>query len=89
MRLNYNDEHMQTVEVLGIKCEFNDMRIDRDSIPEGTFMYEVADGDSDGIPARIQRGIMVNFYGTLICQQELPLGETGTLYIERGDFVYV
>lgn len=89
MRLDYRNEHMQKVEVKGIPCEFNDMRIDRNTIPEGKFLYEVADGDSDGTPARIRAGIMVNFYGTLVCDTELPLGEDGVLWLEEGDFIYL
>lgn len=89
MRLDYRKEKMELVEVKGIRCEFNDMRIDRNTIPEGKFLYEVADGDSDGIPARIRHGIMVNFYGTLICDSELPLGDDGVLWIEEGDFKYL
>ena len=60
IRLDYTKESMQKVLVRGILCEFNDMRIERSTIPEGKFMYEVADDDSDGEPARIRPGILVN-----------------------------
>lgn len=89
MRYDYNDIKTEKVMVKGISCEFYDMRIKRESIPEGKFMYEVADGESDGVPARVQKGILVDFYGTLICDTELPLGEEGTLWLEEGDFIYV
>lgn len=89
MRLDYRKEKMEPVEVKGIPCEFNDMRIDRNTIPEGKLLYEVADGDSDGIPARIKNGIMVNFYGTLICDTELPLGEDGVLWLKDEDFKHL
>lgn len=90
MRLDYGKEKMQVVEVRGIRCEFNDMRIDRNTVPEGKFQYEVAgDDDSGGDPARIQKGVMVNFYGTLISDEELPLGEHGILWVENGDFRYL
>lgn len=90
MRLDYGKEKMQEVEVRGIRCEFNDMRIDRNTVPEGKFQYEVAgDDDSGGDPARIQKGVMVNFYGTLISDEELPLGEQGILWVEDGDFRYL
>lgn len=89
MRYDYAEVETERVEVKGIPCEFYDMRIDRDTIPKGMYLYEVADGDSDGIPARIRQGILVNFYGTLICKQELPLDEEGVLWMEEGDFKYV
>ena len=88
MRVDYAKEHFQAVEVKGIPCQFNDMRIDRATIPEGKFQYEVAgDDDSGGDPARIQYGVMVNFFGTLICDQELPL-EDGILWVMDGDGVW-
>ena len=89
MRCNYLDEQKckQNVSVRGIPCEFYDSRIDRESVPEGKFQYEIAgDDDSGGDPCRVQRGVMVNFFGTLICDQELPLGEDGVLWLEDGDF---
>lgn len=90
MGLDYRKERMEAVEVKGTRCEFNDMRIDRNSIPEGKHLYEVAgDDDSGGEPARVKNGIMVNFYGTLICDEELPLGEDGVLWLEDGDFKYL
>ena len=88
MRYDYRTEHMQDVTVCGILCEFNDMRIDHSTVPEGKYQYEVADGGSDGEPARVKKGIFVDFFGTLICDQELPLGPDGVLWLEKGDWVW-
>lgn len=90
MRYDYRKIKKEQVEVKGIRCEFYDMRIDRETIPEGMHLYEVAgDDDSGGDPARVQEGIMVNFYGSLICDKPLPLGEEGVMWLEDGDFRYV
>ena len=51
IRLDYTKESMQKVLIRGILCEFNDMRIDRSTVPKEKYMYEVADDDSDGEPA--------------------------------------
>ena len=88
MRCNYNDEKMSCVKVKGIPCEFTDIRLERSTIPKGKLLYEVADGDSDGEPARVKAGIMVNFFGTLVTDQKLPLGEDGVLWLEPGDFIF-
>lgn len=90
MRYDYRKINTEQVEVKGIRCEFYDMRIDRATIPEGKHLYEVAgDDDSGGDPARVKEGIMVNFYGSLICDQPLSLGEDGVMWLEDGDFRYV
>lgn len=88
MRYDYRTEHFQKVKVKGTECLFNDMRIDRGTVPDGKYLYEVADGDSDGIPARIREGIMVNFYGTIITDHPLPM-EDGVMWLDEEDWKWV
>lgn len=53
-RLVYLQEKFQKVIVCGIPCDFNDMRIDRNTVPEGKYLYEIADDDeSSGDPGKI------------------------------------
>lgn len=90
MQLDYRQEKFTKVRVCGIECDLSDMRIDRSTVPEGRYQYEVADDDeSQGNPARIKCGIMVNFFGTLISDVPLPLGRDGVLWLYGGDFVYL
>lgn len=44
---------LEKASVFGIPCIFGDMKMDRSTIPEGRYMYEVA-GDNDGgeVPVR-------------------------------------
>lgn len=90
MRLDYRREKFQKVSVCGIPCDFSDMRIDRSTVPEERYQYEVAgDDDSGGDPARVQRGVLVNFFGTLISDVPLPLGCDGVLWLHDRDYVYL
>ena len=90
MRVDYNKEKFTKVMICGIECDFSDMRIDRSTIPEGKYQYEVAgDDDSGGDPARVQRGVLVNFFGTLICDEPLPVGEDGVLWLMGSDFIWL
>lgn len=90
---NYNDERMQKVSVRGIICEFNDSRLDRASVPEGKFLYEVADDDSDGEPARIRPRILVNFLGSLVCDKPLERteedGKGDVIWLMEGDWQWI
>ena len=61
------------MEIKGVKGYFNDMRIDRNTVPEAFHFWELADGDSDGTPCRYKPGVLVNFYGTFITAGELPV----------------
>lgn len=66
------------------------MRIARSTVQESLYQYEVADDDeSQGDPTRVKKGIMVNFWGTLISDVPLPLGSDGVLWLNDGDFLYL
>ena len=89
-RYNFDNVHFQKVTVCGIECLFHDMRIERNTIPKGKYYYEVAgDDDSGAEPATVKYGIMVNFFGTLISDQSLPLGDDDVLWLQEGDFLWV
>lgn len=72
-RLDARKELWTEMEVRGVSGWFNDMRIDRSTIPPEYNFYELADGDCDGIPCRYQPSILVNFYGTFITKKTLPM----------------
>lgn len=90
MVIDYRTGRFQKVIVCGIPCDFSDMRIDRSTVPEGRYQYEVADDDeSQGEPSRVKHGIMVNFFGTLICETPLPFGNASVLWLQEGDFEWL
>jgi len=67
-----------------------DMRIKPETVPKGKFKYEVAgDDDSGGDPARVQVGVLVNFFGTLVSDVELPIGADGVLWLGDEDWKWV
>ena len=69
-RYNVKDVIWEKVEVLGRKGLFTELRIDRDSIPNGWHMYEVRhDDDCQGDPVQIARWVMVNHLGTLLVKE--------------------
>lgn len=64
----------EKVKVLGREGLFTCLRIDRKTIPEGWYMYEVRhDDECQGDPVEIALGIMVNHYGTLIVKEPFDL----------------
>ena len=90
MRLDYSKEKFTKVRVCGIECDFSDMRIDRSTVPKKKYQYEVAgDDDSGSNPSRVRHGIMVNFFGTLISDAQLPLMNDNVLWLQEGDFEWL
>ena len=65
---------------------FFDLRIDRDTVPEDMVVYEAADAN-DGRFWRISRGVMVNFWGTLIGFDKIPeIEDCGYYYPKNGNW---
>ena len=74
MRVNAMTEKFENVTVLGHPMLFTCARVDRDTVPEGLYMYEVRhDDDQQGDPVQIANWIMVNHWGTLITNKLIRL----------------
>lgn len=85
MRNNFETVAKDVVVVNNHPYMYSDLRIDRNTIPDGLVMYEVADGDCDGRFARIASGVMVNFLGTIVGKEELPLKDGKNYYCNRDE----
>lgn len=69
--------------LFGKPALFNDMRIERESVPKGLYQYEVRhDDDGCGDPVQIANGIMVNHFGTILTREPLKLPADGYLDID-------
>ena len=67
-------EKFEDVTVLGHPMLFTCLRVDRDTVPQGMYMYEVRhDDDQQGEPVQIANWIMVNHWGTLITNKPIRL----------------
>lgn len=44
-------------------------------------------GDDDSV--KVQPGVLVNFYSTLICGKPLPIGNDGVLWLMDDNFVWL
>lgn len=86
-RYNAREERWVPMEIKGVHGYFCDLRIDRATVPNSFDFWELADGDSDGMPCRYKFGILVNFFGTFITTGRLPVDdmEYGEGYINSGD----
>lgn len=58
-------------------------RIEECTIPDGLYKYEVS--YEDGVPARVARGVWVNFYGTILVKEELDFHGCSYRYIDKKE----
>jgi hypothetical protein len=79
-RLNMMSVAWEKVAVLGKVGFFTDWRIDRNSIPDGWYFYEVRHADNDWCePVEVALGVLVNFWGTLITKEPLLPEEVASI----------
>ena len=74
------DEVYEEVTVLGKPMLFTCLRIDRNTVPKGMYLYEVRHDDNQrGDPVQVANWIMVNHWGTLISNQPIKLDKSPTV----------
>ena len=83
MRYKADNEMYEVVTVFGQEALFSCERIERTSVPKGLYQYEVRHDDCcQGIPCEVAKGILVNFWGTLLTKEPIEEVESyGYRYI--------
>lgn len=90
MRKNAKEIIYDEITVLGIPALFTDWRVDRKSVPPNMLLYEVRHADEDwGDPCQLARGLLVDFYGSILTAKPMKLSEQGYLDFDSNDWVYV
>jgi hypothetical protein len=88
LKIHFNELNYETLYPLTVKLDngnvydgrFTDMRVDRASIPNGFYAYDVRD-ECDGDPCEIRSFILVNHMGTLITTVPIPEADKGEGYV--------
>ena len=76
MKYHMNSLEFERVEVFGKPALFTDLRVDRESVPSGYYVYDVRGSDYDcGKLNTLERRVLVNHAGTVVAFEPL-LGET-------------
>lgn len=63
----------QSMELLGVNGLFTNLRVERNSLPEGFYKYSLREGDVDPFSS-VKDDVLVNHMGDFICKEELDLG---------------
>jgi hypothetical protein len=82
-------EDFSEVTVFNRPALFTPSRINRNTVPDGYYLYEVRhDDDCQGDAVQIARSIFVNHWGSLIVKEEIQLPSDGFLDIDPMDINY-
>lgn len=82
MRYEADKVRYQEVLVNGKFALFTDVRIEKETVPKGLYMYQVRHDEEDwSEPIQVKNYILVNFLGTLITKEPLLTNDETSIYI--------
>lgn len=84
----YKNVRKENVLVKGVPCTLVRERVAEDSIPMELNVYEVGAKDGKN-PHRVQKGILLDFFGTIVTEHKLPIEPSGYMDLQIGDFEWV
>lgn len=82
VQFDHDAPRYQLAELAGQEVLFSNGRIDRETLPEGLYCYELREGDS-GYAATIEASVTVNHFGSVITTQPIQIPEHG--FVELND----
>ncbi|MEA5152752.1 MAG: LPD28 domain-containing protein [Oscillospiraceae bacterium] len=78
MRVNAYDETYEYVELFGKPALFTNARVDRDTVPEGWYAYDLRGSDNDpGEPVTVEANVAVNHVGTILIHEPVTIPKSG------------
>ena len=89
--MNYDARKVtyQEVTIFDRPALFTECRIDRATVPEGVYRYELRHGDEDwGEPVELSRNIVVNYYGTVLTREPFQLPIDGWIPMENDSLSF-
>ncbi len=90
MKVNAQEESFELMELFGKTVLFINMRVDRSTVPENLYVYELRDEDCTGEICEIKPFIMVNHWGTIICKEPFEMDEYWhSKFVDEGDYCYL
>ncbi len=71
--LDATRETYAKLTLMGKPVLFTCSRVNRKTVPEGMYMYEIRYSDEGAEPCQIGKWIMVNYYGTILSKEPFNL----------------
>ena len=87
--INADETDYERFEILGRDALFTNLRIDRKSLPDGLYAYDLRDSDDcDGTPSELKSFVMVNHWGTVIVKEPIDGADKG-IVLDENDYNYL
>ena len=91
MKVNAAEESFELMELFGKIVLFTNMRVDRSTVPESLYAYDVRHDDGcTGEICEIKPFVMVNHWGTIICKEPIELDtKWNSKFVDEGNYCYL
>lgn len=91
MKINAAEENFELMDMLGQRVLFTNMRVDRSTVPDGIYAYDVRhDDDCTGEICEIKPVVIVNHWGTIICKEPIEMDEFWhSKFVDKSDYTYL
>ncbi len=87
--INADETSYERFEILGRDALFTNLRIDRKSLPDGLYAYDLRDSDElDGTPSELKSFVMVNHWGTVVTREPIDGADEG-IVLDENDYNYL
>ena len=87
--ISADETSYERFEILSRDALFTCLRIDRKSLPDGLYAYDLRDSDDcDGTPSELKTFVMVNHWGTVIVKEPIDGADKG-IVLNDEDFNYL
>ena len=88
--LNAQTETFIYAQLEGHEVLYNDLRIDRSSVPEGIYAYDIRHGDEDwGYAAQLKEHVLVNHMATILSDHKIELPDQGDSLILENNLEFL
>ena len=89
MAADARKERFEKAVIDGTEVLFTNIRIDRSTVPENLFCYDIRETDGfSGVSASVERYVWVNHWGTILSAEAFPL-INGRYEIKGDDIEYL
>ena len=87
--INAHEADYERFEIFGRDALFTNLRIDRKTLPEGLYAYDLRDCDEcSGEPSEVKSFVLVNHWGTVVVREPIEGADDGVL-MSKEDYNYL
>lgn len=85
----YTKEELAEIEVKERLALFTELRVNKETVPNGIYCYALRQGDDFGIPCAIEEKMAVNYFGAILITEPLDLGNNDYIKVGYDDFAFI